>query len=77
MIMISMILLIPSDTKCIYGLHRVRGQSRNVLGKGVKWAVSPRVWPAHRRGDSGTGDNVLHELASIQSLNPIYRDILE
>ena len=36
--------------------HRVSGQGRNVLDEGVKRAVSPRVWPPRRRGNSGTAN---------------------
>ena len=34
--------------------HRVSGRGRNVSDEGVKRAVSPRVWPPCRHGDSGT-----------------------
>ena len=37
-------------------MHRVSGRGRNVPDEGVKWAVSQRVWPPRRRGDSGTAN---------------------
>ena len=37
-------------------MHRVSGQGRNVSDEGIKWAVSRRVWPPCRHGNSGTAN---------------------
>ena len=37
-------------------MHRVSGRGRNMSDEGVKWAVSRRVWPLRRHGDSGTAN---------------------
>ena len=34
-------------------MYRVSGQGKNASDKGVKRAVSPRVWPLRRHGNSG------------------------
>ena len=47
-------LAMPTNSSAPPQTHRVSGQGRNVSDKGVKRAVSQRVWPPHRCGDSGT-----------------------
>ena len=46
----------PTNSSTPPQTHRVSGQGRNVSDKGVKRAVSRRVWPLRRRGDSGTAN---------------------
>ena len=47
-------LAMPTNGSAPPQTHRVSGRGRNVSGEGVKQAVSRRVWPPRRRGDSGT-----------------------
>ena len=49
-------LAMPTNSSAPPQTHRVSGRGRNVSGKGVKQAVSRRVWPPRRRGDSGTAN---------------------
>ena len=44
----------PTNSSALPQTHRVSGQGRNVSDEGVKRAVSRRVWPPRRHGDSGT-----------------------
>ena len=44
----------PTNSSAPPQMHRVSGRGRNVSDEGVKRAVSRRVWPPRRRGDSGT-----------------------
>ena len=46
----------PTNSSTPPQTHRVSGQGRNVSDEGVKWAVSRRVWPPRRRGNSGTAN---------------------
>ena len=46
----------PTNSSAPPQTHQVCGRSRNVLGEGVKWAVSQRVLPPRRRGNSGTAN---------------------
>ena len=46
----------PTNSSAPPQTHRASGRGRNVSGEGVKWAVSRRVWPPRRRGDSGTAN---------------------
>ena len=47
----------PTNSSTPPRTHRVSGRGRNVSDEGVKRAVSQRVWPPRRRGDSGTANN--------------------
>ena len=46
----------PTNSSKPPRMHRVSGRGRNVSDEGVKRAVSRRVWPPRRRGDSGTAN---------------------
>ena len=46
----------PTNSSALPQMHWVSGQGRNVSDEGVKRAVSRRVWPPRRRGDSGTAN---------------------
>ena len=46
----------PTNSSAPPQTHRVSGRGRNVLDEGVKRAVSQRVWPPRRHGDSGTAN---------------------
>ena len=46
----------PTNSSAPPQTHRVSGRGKNVMNEGVKRAVSRRVWPPHRRGDSGTAN---------------------
>ena len=46
----------PTKSSALPQMHRVSGRGRNVLNEGVKRAVSQRVWPPRRRGNSGTAN---------------------
>ena len=47
-------LAMPTNNSTPPQTHRVSGRGRNASDKGVKRAVSRRVRPPHRCGDSGT-----------------------
>ena len=49
-------LAMPTNSSAPPQTHRVSGRGRNVSNEGVKRAVSRRVWPPRRRGDSGTAN---------------------
>ena len=46
----------PTNSSAPPQMHRVSGRGRNVSDEGVKRAVSRRVWPPRRCGDSGTAN---------------------
>ena len=47
-------LAMPTNSSTLPQTHRVSGRGRNVSDEGVKRAVSRRVWPPCRHGNSGT-----------------------
>ena len=49
-------LAMPTNSSAPPQTHQVSGRGRNVLGEGVKRAVSRGVWPPRRHGDSGTAN---------------------
>ena len=46
----------PTNSSAPPQTHQVSGRGRNVSDEGIKRAVSRRVWPPCRRGDSGTAN---------------------
>ena len=46
----------PTNSSAPPQTHQVSGQGRNMSDEGIKWAVSRRVWPPCRRGNSGTAN---------------------
>ena len=49
-------LAMPTNSSALPQMHWVSGWGRNVSDEGVKRAVSRRVWPPCRCGDSGTAN---------------------
>ena len=49
-------LAMPTNSSAPPRTHRVSKRGKNVSDEGIKRAVSQRVWPLRRRGNSGTAN---------------------